>query len=291
MKTKFILLLLSAFLSFNVHAEGFVCKQQYLDGVSPIINAPAFKSMARPLCYSEFSVMHSGVTRTPLWSAQYLTKSKLSQPKIGREDNFHEELAIPATERATLDDYRGSGYDRGHLTPNGDLPDRQSKNESFSLANIVPQNSNNNQVLWEGIEKSVRGFVKNRSDSYIITGVLFLNGQQKIRNRVSIPSHVFKVVYSLKDHKGGVYLATNTETMEYKVISIAELERLSSITYLPTLSQSQKSQTLELPPPQINKGNRERFSSQNNSKPHHTQTAEVYRAVSPMISQLKYLIR
>lgn len=267
MKSFISLLILTLTLMVDARAENFQCQQQYLDGKAPVIHVAAFKNQTRTLCYSEFSVVHSGVTRTPLWSSQFLTKAELDQPKIARVDNFHEELAIPTNERATLNDYKGSGFDRGHLTPNADLPTRQAKDESFSLANIVPQSRANNQVIWEGIERSARGFVKNRSDSYIITGVLFLKGQQRINNRVAIPSHIFKLIYSVRDRKGAAYLVENVPTLDYKIISVKELEELAGINFFPTLSEDVKNSPLSLPSPQISKSNRQKFPelSQSNS--------------------------
>lgn len=64
--------------------------------------------------------MYSGVSKTPLWVAEYLNPQRLST-KIKREDNFHEESRVAERHRALLSDYRGSGYDRGHMAPNGDM--------------------------------------------------------------------------------------------------------------------------------------------------------------------------
>lgn len=239
------------------------CAQHYLDQTEPIVMNKVFKSKAREICYTNFVVMHSGLTKTAMWTSEILKRENLFKKSVPREDNFHEEDQIPASERATLDDYRGSGYDRGHLVPNGDMQDRQSKNETFSLANMIPQNSQNNRVLWEGVESSVRSMAKNQSDLYVITGPLFMSGRKTINGRVYVPSHIYKLVYSIKEKKAAAYLVKNEETLDYEMISVAKLEELSGYNFFPKMSENQKLQLLKLPSPQISTKNKNFNTSSN----------------------------
>lgn len=82
--------------------------------------------------------MYSGVTKTPIWSAEYLTKEKIAA-KLPRKDSFHPESKLPSSERAELSDYARSGYDRGHMTPSADMGMASAQAETFTLANMVPQ--------------------------------------------------------------------------------------------------------------------------------------------------------
>src|SRR3546814_5936594 len=104
------------------------------------------RSKSRESCYSSFAALHSGVSRTALWSAEFLSKDRIgSARKIERTSEFFAETQIPVSESAELDDYRRSGYDRGHLAPSGNMPNKESQAESFSLANNVPQNGELNR--------------------------------------------------------------------------------------------------------------------------------------------------
>jgi len=64
------------------------------------------------LCYSEQNEL-------PYWVPCELTARELSGT-MGRTDNFRADPAIP-TGSTALRDYRGSGFDRGHLTPVADM--------------------------------------------------------------------------------------------------------------------------------------------------------------------------
>lgn len=114
------------------------CPAHYVDGRLPEIRSAKMNTATTELCYGVFGVMHSGITRTPLWSAEHLTADNLKAAKdLSRENTFHTESRLPPFARAELSDYARSGYDRGHMAPNGDMPDRRSQHESFTLANML----------------------------------------------------------------------------------------------------------------------------------------------------------
>ena len=127
------------------------CDDHFVAGQAPRITNPKLGNKTETLCFNVFSVLHSGITRTPLWSAEHLQAENIAAAQeLSRENSFHSEARLPAGQRAELSDYSRSGYDRGHMAPNGDMPDRDSQRDSFSLANIVPQDGENNRHLWAG---------------------------------------------------------------------------------------------------------------------------------------------
>ncbi len=132
-KPLFLLFLLSIIL----YAAPTACPQFYADGEVPEIMNEKLASKTKELCFEAFGVMHSGISKTPLWSAELLTRDKL-ESKIPRKDVFHEENQLPANERAELSDYAHSGYDRGHMSASADAPTPSAQAESFTLANMIP---------------------------------------------------------------------------------------------------------------------------------------------------------
>lgn len=237
------------------------CPAHYVDGRTPEIRNEKMNAATRELCYGVFGVMHSGLTRTPLWSAEHLTAENIAAAQnLSRENSFHAEPQLPASQRAELSDYARSGFDRGHMSPNGDMPDRESQHESFTLANMVPQNGDNNRHIWAGIEGAVRKMAKKEGDLYVITGPAFLGGNlQKIGN-VLVPSHLYKLVYSPRQRAGAAYFIANASTSEYETLSIAELESRVGINLLPSLSASDKERMLRLPKVKPRKDKREDWS-------------------------------
>ena len=227
------------------------CGQHYADQQAPDILNRKLGVNARELCFSAFGVVHSGVTRTPLWSAEHLTRQAVeAAADLPRVDGFHPEEQLPRGDRAELSDYARSGYDRGHMSPNKDMPTVEAQRESFSLCNMVPQNPNNNRILWEGIESAVRGLAKRDGDIYVITGPLFEGANLDVlRGRVYVPTKLFKLVYDPRRQAAAAYLVSNAPGMAYQVISVAQLTTMAGVDFLPGVSARIKEAVMPLPAP------------------------------------------
>ena len=225
------------------------CSQNFYGGVYPEFTNSKLSKDTQALCFNGFAVMYSDVSRTPLWSAEHLTRKRLQQAKqIDREDSFHEESRLPLSARAKLADYSGSGFDRGHLAPNGDMANRNQQYDSFSLANIAPQSPRNNRYIWRNIESATRYLTQQYGDTYTITGVAFTNKKlQRLKGRVLVPSHFFKAVYIPAINSAGVYYAPNDESERIEVISVDELTARTGIDVLPVLDRQVKAQSMMLP--------------------------------------------
>jgi endonuclease G len=234
----------------SAHADDFSqCSQSFYGSIYPEFTNPKLSNKTQALCMDGFAVMYSGVSRTPLWSAEYLDRKRLQQAKeIDREDSFHEESRLPTSARASLSDYSGSGYDRGHLAPNADMANRSQQYDSFSLANIAPQSPRNNRYIWRNIESATRYLTQQYGEVYTITGVAFTGKKTKqLADRVLVPSHFFKAVYIPAINQAGVYYTPNDESERIEIISVDELATEIGIDVLPVLDAKTKAQAFELP--------------------------------------------
>ena len=223
----------------------------FVGGRQPALLSANLKPQSRQLCYTAFAILHSGLTKGPLWSAEHLTAEHIQAAReLVREDSFHPDESIPRDERAELSDYRNSGYDRGHMSPNGDMYSTESQSESFNLSNMIPQNPDNNRHLWADIESSVRNLAIRDGEVFVVTGPIFIGDTvQALKSRVLIPTNLFKAVYDPARGQAAAYLTPNAEGHEWQTISITQLTQMTGIDVFPALPQSVKASAMQLPAP------------------------------------------
>lgn len=192
----------------------------------------------RDICFDSFAVLHSSKTKTAVFAVEKLNRARLADAKgEKRAKRFYEEARLPSAERATLDDYRGSGYDRGHLAPAGDMPTPTAMAQSFSLANMVPQSTENNRGIWaRRVEAATRRYVERaQGDVYVFTGPAFQGPVKTIgKKRVWVPTHLFKLVYDPNTQRAWAYWVENTDNAKMtKPISYQQLVNHIGIELLP----------------------------------------------------------
>jgi len=167
----------------------------------------------RELCFTSFAILHSGRTKTPVFVAQRLNRRMLVAAQgVERKDRFYEEARLPQRERAKLSDYKGSGHDRGHMAPAGDMPNDDAMAQSFSLANIVPQNAQHNRGAWSKIEADTRKYImRARGDVYVFTGPVYSRRPETIgQGRVAVPDFLYKIVYDATTERSWVHWQENS---------------------------------------------------------------------------------
>lgn len=198
-------------------AGGFADCPQFFVHSPPAITGFA---KLRELCFSEFAVLHSGETKTPIYVAQRLNAQALEDGRdLKRSNRFYPEARLPSAERSELQDYKDSGWSRGHMAPAGDMSTPEGKAQSFSLANVVPQDASHNSGAWSKIEQDTRRYVRRaKGDVFILTGPLFDGSTERIgANGVLVPTGIFKMVNDPSAGKCWVHVHRNS--FEQKVIA------------------------------------------------------------------------
>jgi len=190
-----------------------------------------------------YIVSYNTENKIPNWVAWHLTRQH-TEGNIERKNNsFRKDEQVPKP-RAENSDYKKSGWSRGHICPAGDNKwNEDAMQESFLLTNVCPQNPNLNSGVWNQIEITSRRWAEKFGDVYIISGpVLYKQEHQTIgENKVVVPEAFFKIIVRLNnDPKGIGFVCKNTDCDKKKdlyVNSINEIERLTGITFFPTLSK------------------------------------------------------
>ena len=229
------------------------CPELFFGGQAPDVSGPLAKRLSS-LCFSEFAVLHSGYTRTPLYSADHLTRDSVAKAKKQRRsdalETFHEEDRLAPADRSSLKDYVHSGYDRGHMTPNGDMDNAAAQGESFSMANMVPQVPENNRFIWEGVEEASRAMAVKYGEIWVVTMPVFAPDSMKwLKGRVAIPAKIAKAIYIPSQNAASAYITYNADGMAWQAISVAKLRDITGVDAFPALSEQIKQVVISLPEP------------------------------------------
>ena len=191
-------------------------------------------------CYSE---KHE----QPLWVAYQLTKDEVLSKVAKRKDNFRKDPLIK-TGSAALADYKGSGYDRGHLAPAADMAwSEKAMSESFYLSNMSPQVPGLNRGMWKDLEARVRDWSMVNEELYVYTGALIRPGYKSIgTNKVTVPQWYYKVIVDVHppELKAIAFIMPNRKpqkSMQEFVVTIDKLEEVTGLDFLSALNDAQQS--------------------------------------------------
>lgn len=196
----------------------------------------------RELCYDDFAVLHNGNTRTPVFVVQRLNARTLAQSSVPRSNRFFADARLPANERASLDDYKHSGYSRGHMAPAGDMRTPEGMAQSFSLANMVPQLAEHNGGPWARIEEDTRKYVmRAKGDVFVFTGPVYGAAPASIgANAVRVPDHLFKLVFDATTGRAWVHWQDHAPGQRVgRPISYDEFVRRTGVAWLPQMRAAQ----------------------------------------------------
>ncbi|GFR49717.1 hypothetical protein Agub_g11871, partial [Astrephomene gubernaculifera] len=168
--------------------------------------------------YEGYVAAYDYRTRNPKWVAEHLTSASWSGEATRERSDFFPDPEVDPRFSAKLADFRGSGYDRGHMAPAANhKASQKAMDETFSLVNISPQAGKGfNRDYWSRFERFVKELTDVARDVYVVTGPLWLPTQQhqphaaqegegprwtlthdwlgKPPGLVAVPTHFYKVI-------------------------------------------------------------------------------------------------
>lgn len=153
-----------------------------------------------PICREAYLVAYDPAAKLPNYVAYTLTPEH-AVGCVARSNAFVSDQSVQ--NGATPSDYVGTGYDKGHMAPDGDLSwDQQVEYESFLMTNMSPQVGSLNRGIWKLLETSVRAWVTQRNQSYTIyVGSIYSDTDKKIGKGVVVPHAFYKIVVNNVTHE------------------------------------------------------------------------------------------
>jgi len=192
-----------------------------------------------------FMVGYSEWRGNPLWVTYHLRPISKTK-KLKRPSRFKTDWR--SFRRVSHDDYRKSGYDRGHMAPNyaiSNVYGRAGQLDTFVMTNITPQRPHLNQKLWQRLEDvEANKFATWFKDMWVITGPIFDENITKLRSGVEIPDAFYKIYVVSPKKKGGVpktlsfiipQKVKGNESLAKYVSSIDEVEKRTGFDFLSKL--------------------------------------------------------
>ena len=190
--------------------------------------------------HDHYSLSYHEAYEQAEWVIYTLRKEHLSNDDRERPD-FIEDPYV-RTKSADWRNYRGSGYDRGHLCPAGDRRFSElAYKETFYTSNISPQDREFNAGIWNELEKLVRYWARRYGAVYVATAGVLRPGLRSIGEEdVAIPEYYYKIV--AKENTGEMEVLCflmphepSEASLQEFLVPVDRLEELTGLDYFKSL--------------------------------------------------------
>ena len=204
---------------------------------------------AKVLENESYTVGYSDSMQNPLWVAYRVFDVPVLES--GKRPSYFR-IDHRTSAKVSHKDYRGSGYDRGHMAPNYAIATRYGVDgqwETFLMSNVIPQTPRVNRYMWRDLEHDVaRRYGRYFSEVWVVTGPVFSEPIKRLDSGVPIPSGYYKII---ADENGGTLrvLAFLVESdcppytrITSRRVSVDELEELTGLDFFPKLSKAEQAE-------------------------------------------------
>jgi endonuclease G len=160
------------------------------------------------ISHTNYTTVFSKSKKYPVLVEWWATKAKIScASPLKRKDNFKPDPKLPK-ETDLIDDYKNSGFDRGHMMPAADnLCQTQGvQDECFYFSNMSAQYHSLNAGDWKSVETWTREMALKYDSVHVWCGNI---GEVSKIGRVSVPKECWKVVYIKKTNEFFAFMFDN----------------------------------------------------------------------------------
>ncbi|XP_036953748.1 endonuclease G, mitochondrial isoform X2 [Acanthopagrus latus] len=210
-------------------------------GGSAVVMKYGFPSLANIKTRESYITSYDPRTRTASWVIERLNPTSLNGPSDRKYCDFKEDDSVHEFHRATNADYRGSGFDRGHLAAAANHKwSQKAMADTFYLSNVAPQNPHLNQKTWNNLEKLCRSLTKRYLNVYVCTGPLYLprqeaDGKLYVRYQVLILEQTDGRGVELRSYVLPNEPIDERVPLERFLVPIEMIERASGLLFVPNI--------------------------------------------------------
>jgi len=145
-----------------------------------------------------YTICYSYKYKGAKYVAYTLDGSKVNKLNIKKRPKFYSEKLIPLKYRGKSNDYKYSGYDRGHLASDASFDyDKKALSKVYTMANIIPQSPQVNRKLWLKAENLERYIAVKLGSVSVMNGVVYSSNPKRIgKNNIAVPIGFWKKIYN-----------------------------------------------------------------------------------------------
>ncbi len=209
------------------------------------------------ISYLGYTLSYNNETRMPNWVAYELTAEEV-EGENPRKDRFRQDPQVLGPQ-GDKQDYKHSGWDRGHMAPAGDFKwSEEAMDETYYFTNICPQNQQLNTGDWKELEEQCRRWAAKYGKIYIVCGPIVQENRHGTlgENRIVIPDKFYKVVLMPVEGewRGAGFIFDNPPQRKSKISgkppvkrplksyqrNIEEIEKITGIDFFPEFEGEMK---------------------------------------------------
>ena len=186
------------------------------------------------LKHTNYTSHFSKSKKYPVMVEWWETKAKIGCPTpLPRKDNFKPDPLL-SNETDLENDYKGSGYDRGHLMPakSNQCQTPAIQDECFYFSNMAAQTHRLNAGDWKSLETLTRDIASREDSVHIWAGNV---GEIKRIGKVAVPKQCWKVVYTKKTNEWLAFLFENDQSnpdgINNNKVDLSDIEKLTGLKF------------------------------------------------------------
>jgi endonuclease G len=227
--------------SFKINSQSY----PYHDKLIRQFEYPAIQKNDSLCLYNGFLLAFNCDKKLANWVAYTITKPELLRD-ASRSNLFRKDPDLRCIQ-AGDDDYRNSGFDRGHLAPSADFTYSKFSNQhTFFFTNMAPQRAEFNRGIWKDLEEELRAMCVVYDSVSIVTGPIFSESDTLLGvTKIPVPKFFFKaiIVHHGWQKQGAALIIANKKSelpFTTYLLSIDSLEKVTSIDFFPMMNDDEE---------------------------------------------------